>query len=74
MKESLKRTRNSNWATLTKSWNVPYQILSRVCQQSQLALPSVQTVTKEDEVVHNERLDRELSTCLTANYKKLNSR
>ena len=50
VKESLKRTRNSNWATLTKSRIVPYQILSRVFQQSQLALPSVQTVTKEDEV------------------------
>ena len=51
VKESLKRTRNSNWATLTKSRIVPYQILSWLCQQSQLALPSVQTVTKEDEVV-----------------------
>ena len=50
MKESLTRTRNSNWATLTKSRIVQYQILSRVFQQSQLALPSVQTVTREDEV------------------------
>ena len=50
VKESLKITRNSNWATLTKSRIVQYQILSRVFQQSQLALPSVQTVTKEDEV------------------------
>ena len=50
VKESLTRTRNSNWATLTKSRIVQYQILSRVFQQSQLALPSVQTVTREDEV------------------------
>ena len=50
VKESLKITRNSNWATLTKSRIVQYQILSRVFQQSQLALPSVQTVTKEDEL------------------------
>ena len=28
VKESLKRTRNSKWATLTKSRIVPYQILS----------------------------------------------
>ena len=51
MKESLKRTRNSKWATLTKSRIVPYQILSWLCQQSKLSLPSVQTVIKEDEVV-----------------------
>ena len=51
VKESLKRTRNSKWTTLTKSRIVPCQILSWFCQQSQLSLPSVQTVTKEDEVV-----------------------
>ena len=51
VKESLKRTRNSNWATLTKSRVVQYQILSWLCQQSKLSLPSVQTVRKEDEVV-----------------------
>ena len=51
VKELLKRTRNSKWTTLTKSRIVPCQILSWFCQQSQLSLPSVQTVTKEDEVV-----------------------
>ena len=60
VKESLKRTRNSKWVTLTKSRIVPCQILSCLCQQSQLSLPSVQTVTREDE-----GLDRELLTCLT---------
>ena len=62
VKESLKRTRNSKWATLgctlTKSRIVPCQILSCLCQQCQLSLPSVQTVTREDE-----GLDRELLTC-----------
>ena len=61
-KESLKRTKNSKWVTLsctlTKSQIVPCQILSRLCQQSQLFPPSVQTVTREDE-----GLDRELLTC-----------
>ena len=39
VKKSLKRTRkNSKWTTLTKSRIVPCQILSCLCQQSQLCL------------------------------------
>ena len=46
VKESLKRTTSTKWVTLTKSRIVPCQILSCVCQHSQLCLdlPSVQTV------------------------------
>ena len=43
VKESLKRTSSSKWATLTKSRIVPCQILSWLCQHS-MSLPSVQTV------------------------------
>ena len=48
VKESLKRSRNSKWPTLTKS---PELSRAWPCQQSQLSLPSVQTVRREDEVV-----------------------
>ena len=46
VKESLKRTTSTKWATLTKSRIVPCQILSCLCRHSQpcLDLPSVQTV------------------------------
>ena len=46
VKESLKRTTSTKWVTLTKSQIVPCQILSCLCQDSQLCLdlPSVQTV------------------------------
>ena len=45
-KESLKRTTSTKWVTLTKSRIVPCQILSCLCQHSQLCLdlPLVQTV------------------------------
>ena len=36
VKESLKRTTNSKWATLTNSRIVPSQILSYLCQLSKL--------------------------------------
>ena len=57
---TVKKSRNSKWATLTKSRIVPCQLLSCLCQQSQLSLPSVQTVARKDE-----GLNRELLTCLT---------
>ena len=46
VKEWLKRTTSSKWATLTKSQIVPCLILSCLCQYSQLymSLPSVKTV------------------------------
>ena len=46
VKESLKRTTSTKWVTLTKSRIVPCQILSCLCQHSQLCLdlPLVQTV------------------------------
>ena len=61
---------NSKWATLTKSRIIPCQILSCLS----MSLPSVQTVTKENEVVMRDWIENR-STCLTATYKKrINSR
>ena len=40
VRESLKRTTNSKWATLTKSRIVPCQIPLCLCHHSQLSLPS----------------------------------
>ena len=48
MKESLKRTTNSKWATFT---NCPMSnTFMPLLALSTMSLPSVQTVTKEDEV------------------------
>ena len=64
VRESLKRTTNSKWATLTKSRIVPCQILLCLCHHSQLSLPLLQTWSCDV------GLDRELPTFLTTNYKR----
>ena len=71
VKESLKRTTNLKWATLTN------------CPMSNTFMPLIALSTMSLPLVHDKRrwswdgggLDRELSTSLTTNYKKrINSR
>ena len=71
VKESLKRTSNLKWATLTN------------CPMSNTFMPLIALSTMSLPLVHDKRrwswdgggLDRELSTSLTTNYKKrINSR
>ena len=77
VKESLKRATNLKWATFTKSWNI--------LSMSNTFMPFVSTLNYVSPIGANSDkrrwnwdgggLDRELSTCLSTNYKKrINSR